>query len=285
MRTRSLAVAHIVCAFRWISLPKNTKLAVALTFAFLVGHSIGEADSPDVTELLPEREIFEGETVGVFADVDGDSSLETFVVFKAVEGVAVSLPDYQPSYDTGSQVYNFRGISVIRFVNTLAPGFRSEDASTWTYRSVDGVRLVARLDSSWFEARAYSGLNGSGSVVGSCASTNASPAATPTTLNLEFARPGAVKEIELRTEWHAFSSADITLLVIRSTGIDIGLRAFDGSEVVRLACDPGEHLTSPLRIRKDGAIYGVLLTPTNSPAASRFLVQTTSGIKGLRRLP
>lgn len=65
--------------------------------------------------------------------------------------------------------------------------------------------------------------------------------------------------------------------------IDIGLRIFDGREIIRIACEPAGTLTSPLRIAKNGVIYGIVLVDPSDPHASRIKVQTKSGIKALRK--
>jgi hypothetical protein len=67
--------------------------------------------------------------------------------------------------------------------------------------------------------------------------------------------------------------------------MDAGLRAFDGTAVIKLACEPANQSISPIRINKNGTSYGILLTPIDSPDASKFRVQTSSGIMALKRLP
>jgi hypothetical protein len=71
-------------------------------------------------------------------------------------------------------------------------------------------------------------------------------------------------------------------------GVDVGLRLYDGTAIVRIACEPpgtGGELTSPLRIAKGGTIYGIVLTDPNSPNASKFRIQTPSGVKAWKTLP
>lgn len=65
---------------------------------------------------------------------------------------------------------------------------------------------------------------------------------------------------------------------------DIGLRVFDGTDVVRIACEPEGTLTSPLRIKKNGIIYGIFLVNSSSAKASKVKIKVPSGIKALRRL-
>jgi mannan endo-1,4-beta-mannosidase len=65
--------------------------------------------------------------------------------------------------------------------------------------------------------------------------------------------------------------------------IDIGLRVFDGTEIIRIACEPVGTLTSPLRIAKNGVVYGIVLVEPSDPAASKLKIQTSSGIRALRK--
>ena len=69
------------------------------------------------------------------------------------------------------------------------------------------------------------------------------------------------------------------------TAIDIGLRVRDGAVTIRIGCEPLGTLTSPVRIRKNGTTYGVVLVDPASPDASHIRVQTSSGIKALQKLP
>lgn len=64
---------------------------------------------------------------------------------------------------------------------------------------------------------------------------------------------------------------------------DIGLRVFDGTQTVAIAVELGT-LTSPLRITKDGVIYGIALVDPSDSHASKLRVKITSGIKALRKL-
>lgn len=71
-------------------------------------------------------------------------------------------------------------------------------------------------------------------------------------------------------------------------GIDIGLRVFDGTATVSIACEPpGQDgsLISPVGISKNGTNYGIVLVETNSPDASKIQVQTSSGINAWQKLP
>jgi hypothetical protein len=67
--------------------------------------------------------------------------------------------------------------------------------------------------------------------------------------------------------------------------IDIGLRVYDGTQPVAIAAEPTGTLTSPLRIAKNGVIYGVALVNPGDPNDSGVRIQTSSGIKALRRYP
>ncbi|MGC9314344.1 MAG: hypothetical protein ACP5G4_01815 [bacterium] len=63
--------------------------------------------------------------------------------------------------------------------------------------------------------------------------------------------------------------------------IDIGLRIYDGTSNVAIACEPGTP-TSRLRIAEDGTVYGIVLVDPSDPSASRIRIQTPDGIKALR---
>lgn len=65
---------------------------------------------------------------------------------------------------------------------------------------------------------------------------------------------------------------------------DIGLRVFDGNETIVIAAEPTGTLTSPLRIAKNGTIYGIALVDPEDPNDSGVRIQTSSGvIKALRK--
>lgn len=64
---------------------------------------------------------------------------------------------------------------------------------------------------------------------------------------------------------------------------DIGLRVYNGSETVSISVEPLGTLTSPLRIAKDGNIYGIVLIDPGDPNDSGVRIQTGSGIKALRK--
>ena len=65
--------------------------------------------------------------------------------------------------------------------------------------------------------------------------------------------------------------------------VDCGLRVFDGVQTVAIACEPLGTLTSPLRIARHGNIHGVVIVDIADPNASRIRIQTTLGIRALRR--
>jgi hypothetical protein len=67
--------------------------------------------------------------------------------------------------------------------------------------------------------------------------------------------------------------------------VDIGLRIYDGTTTNKLAAEPPGQLTSPFRINKNGTNYGILLVATNATNASKFRIQTSSGVKAVQKLP
>ena len=64
---------------------------------------------------------------------------------------------------------------------------------------------------------------------------------------------------------------------------DIGLRVYNGTQIVAIAAEPAGTLTSPLRIAKNGAIYGIVLVEPGDANDSGVRIQTSSGIKALRK--
>jgi hypothetical protein len=67
--------------------------------------------------------------------------------------------------------------------------------------------------------------------------------------------------------------------------VDCGLRIYDGTAIVIIACEPAGTLTSPLRIRKGNTTYGIVLVDINDASASKIRIQTSSGLKALRKYP
>lgn len=66
--------------------------------------------------------------------------------------------------------------------------------------------------------------------------------------------------------------------------VDIGLRAYDGTRVVKIACEPAGNLSSPFRVNKNGTTYAIVLVDPADPRASRVRIKTNSGIKALAKL-
>jgi hypothetical protein len=64
---------------------------------------------------------------------------------------------------------------------------------------------------------------------------------------------------------------------------DIGLRVYNGTEIVYIATEPAGTLTSSLRIAKNGVIYGIVLVAPGDANDSGLRIQTSSGIKALRK--
>jgi hypothetical protein len=95
-------------------------------------------------------------------------------------------------------------------------------------------------------------------------------------------------DVVVTNAYGSATSAIGTLTVVGAAAIDIGLRMFDGTGVVSIACEApgaGGQLTSPLRSAKNGTNYGIFLVATNAPNASRIRIQTSSGVKAWQKLP
>ena len=63
--------------------------------------------------------------------------------------------------------------------------------------------------------------------------------------------------------------------------VDCGYRIFDGTAILTIACEPPGAVTSPLRIAKNGQIYGIELVPVDDINASKQRIKTSSGVKAL----
>ncbi len=72
-------------------------------------------------------------------------------------------------------------------------------------------------------------------------------------------------------------------LVGPSTDIDCGYRVFDGTANIAIACEPLGTLTSPLRFSKGSDVYGIVLVDVTDSAASKIRIQTSSGVKSLKK--
>lgn len=66
--------------------------------------------------------------------------------------------------------------------------------------------------------------------------------------------------------------------------IDIGLRVYDGTGVIKIACEPAGILTSPLRIHKNGTTYAVVLVDPLDIWASKIKLRIKSGVKALAKI-
>lgn len=106
---------------------------------------------------------------------------------------------------------------------------------------------------------------------------------------------GALKNVtKIRTYTKAYSfvtggeagaASDARIYEIQAFGVvDIGLRAYDGTNIIKIACEPEGVLTSPLRIHKKGITYAIVLVEPNDTRASKFRIKTNSGIKALAKL-
>ncbi len=94
-----------------------------------------------------------------------------------------------------------------------------------------------------------------------------------------------------RIEWHRLYSdqqnaayiGGIYRIPFEVTGqnIDIGLRIYNGSEVVKIAAETSSS-KSNLRIAKGGKAYGISLVDKGDPEGSKVLIKTSSGVKELR---
>jgi len=282
-------------------------VSCAMAIWFSLCASLCLADTEDLTESLSGsvgawRCAGAADSLGVFADVDANGTFDTLVVFTTVEGEARA-DGPSSSFGYGRYLYFFTGDRShcggttggtgrigIRFVDMLAPGFNPNDRLTWTYKAVPGVQLVTFSDSCvengasapYRQVRAFTQINGGGIVVG----TFTAPGPFPPQQTCDFNHAAGIKEIQVRSD---FCENSISHLIIRSgstsVGQDIGLRVHDGSGIIRVAAEPAGTLTSPMRIARNGTIYGIVLTDPGASDASRIRVNTSSGVKAWAKLP
>jgi len=83
--------------------------------------------------------------------------------------------------------------------------------------------------------------------------------------------------------WYVYCDY-IEVIVTYDPYIDIGLRLYDGSNTIQVACEPSGTLTSALRIRKGATTYGIVLVDTTDSNASKIRINTSSGIKAIAKL-
>jgi hypothetical protein len=84
--------------------------------------------------------------------------------------------------------------------------------------------------------------------------------------------------------WPSVFADSADFVLDTRNALDIGLRAYDGNAIIKIAAEPGSP-TSPGRITKNGTTYGIVLVDTNAPDASKIRIQTSSGVKAWKKLP
>jgi len=103
--------------------------------------------------------------------------------------------------------------------------------------------------------------------------------ASPVTIVGSFPIGGT---ITLNSGWYLFirggsNLADLggssSYFTIYYSYIDCGLRVYNGSQTITIACEPSGTLTSPLRIRKGSTTYGIVLTNVTDAKASNMRIQ------------
>jgi hypothetical protein len=205
----------------------------------------------------------------------------------------------------GGGIYQFSGVGTTRLRNTLiandtASGSSSAGPDVFGAVISQGYNLAAKRDgSSGWGATDLTGTSASpfNPLLGPL-QNNGGPTMTFALLTgspaIDQGSSGGVT-IDQRgllrpTDFPAIANgasgdgSDIGAYELQNPAMDIGLRAYDGTAIIKLAFEPG-LLVSPLRISKNGMTYGVLLTAPDSPDASRFRIQTASGVKALMKLP
>ena len=112
------------------------------------------------------------------------------------------------------------------------------------------------------------------------------------TFTVNFSEYSNVSKIKIAvdgtgaTNWGS-GNARASIFEIKAWGnnyVDIGLRAYDGTNTIKIACEPNGTLTYPLRIMKGAIIYSIALVEPSDPSASKIRVKTNSGIKALVKI-
>jgi len=62
------------------------------------------------------------------------------------------------------------------------------------------------------------------------------------------------------------------------------LLSFDGGVVKTIAAEPASAITSPLRVLKNGTVYGVVVVDPTDAKATGVRVKTAGGVKAVRKL-
>lgn len=132
------------------SFDRKVVIAAASIF-FAASGALVWADSGNlINNLTTAATACPGFVNAVYADVDGNGSQETLAVFQTIEGEAYGDPwgyffSGIDSHCGGSSPWH-RGKIAAWFVDTTKPGFVVSNPSTWTYKSVGGVRLSINSD-------------------------------------------------------------------------------------------------------------------------------------------
>jgi len=92
-------------------------------------------------------------------------------------------------------------------------------------------------------------------------------------------------KIKLVGAWGLFLVAFFVVNLNYANADDCQLGIYDGSSKIRVSCEPAGTVTSPLRMRKNGATYGIVLVDPNDPYATKVRIKTAAGIKALQKFP
>jgi hypothetical protein len=171
-----------------------------------------------------------------------------------------------PSQHLVSFALSYKGFVWFQYQPTNQTVLAGQTATFWTYADAPGCSYQWRLN---------------GANLGSPITPQQDGPCQFTIANAQLADEGSYSVVAS----NACNSATSAVAVLTVNALDVGLRAHDGSTVVKLACEPVNQRTSPLRINKNGINYSIVLTPPSSPDASKFRVQTSSGVKALMKLP
>lgn len=251
-------------------------LVIILSSIYLVGISIEAAFAQDINVCLggtPSFTILYGENVKAWystASNVNDDDINTKVGFTASHGTSgKAIGKYEVIVDFLHPANVINEVNFYRYVYN--DGYTTHDGYEKTSLFYDGAWHLIDTQ-TW----------GKPNVTGTITITAGGPWKNVTKVKLEVYNNAYMSGYPNR------ANATHYTYELRAFGLvyeDIGLRVFDGTKTVSIAVEPSGTLTSPLRIAKNGVIYGIPLVDPGDPYESGIRINTSSGIKALRKYP
>ena len=250
-------------------------LVISLSSIYLVGTLIKGAFAQDTNLCLdgtPSFTILYGENIKAWystASNVNDDYINTKVGFTASHGTSgKAIGKYQVIVEFLHPANVINEVNFYRYVYN--DGYTTHDGYEKTSLFYDGAWHL-------IDTRTW----GKPNVTGTITITAGGPWKNVTKVKLEVYNNAYTSGLGYGTATHYTYELRAFGLVYE----DIGLRVFDGTQTVSIAVEPLGTLTSPLRIAKDGVIYGIALVDPGDPNESGIRINTSSGIKALRKYP